>query len=160
VARTVFAVLAVIACTVAFTGCFILIFANSTEIQCVREAGTDPACRITRKFLGSVAISHRDIPGVTDVRMDESCDEDGCSYRAELVTSTGLIVPVNVVYTDRRTVTRQMEEFETFLDGTDKSFEYVQPVPWWVVIMLLGLDLFAVVFVVGFFRRRARIGQS
>ena len=159
-ARTILIYLAVIGCMLAFTGLFVFIFANSTEILCVREAGREPACRITKKFLGQTEISNRDVLGVTDVQMDESCDEDGCSYRAELVTSTGLSVPVNDVYTDRGIVRRQIDAFAPFLEGTETSFEYVQPVPWWVVIMLGGMDVIALGFIAAHFLRLMRTGQS
>lgn len=159
-ARNVLIYLAVIGCMLACTGLFVFLFANSTEVQCVREAGREPDCRITKKFLGQTQISNRDVLGVTSVRMNESCDEDGCSYRAELVTSTGRSVPVNDVYTDRGTVARQIDAFAGFLDGTDDSFEYVQPVAWWVVIMLVGMDLVAFGFVAAHFLRSMRGGRT
>jgi hypothetical protein len=53
-----------------------------------------------------------------------------------------------------------MEAFETFLDGTNQSFEYVQPVSWWVVVMLVGMDLVAFVLVAAHFLRSMRTGQS
>ena len=158
--RNVLTYLAVIAGIVVFSGFFVFIFANSTEIQCLREAGREPACSITKKFLGRVPISDRDVLGVTDVQMDESCDEDGCSYRAELVTSAGRSVPVNDVYTSRGLVLRQIGAFEAFLSGTDTSFSYVEPVSWWVVGMILAMDLVGLVIVSVSFLRKARAGQA
>ena len=98
--------------------------------------------------------------GVIDVQMDENCDEDGCHYRAVLVTSTGQSVPVNHVYTDRGIARRQVDAFEEFLGGTNQSFEYVEPVPWWVVIMILAMDMFGVVFMAAHFLRSAREGKA
>jgi hypothetical protein len=157
-ARNVLTYIAVTAGIVAFSALFVLIFGNSIEVQCLREAGREPACRITRKLLGQMPLSNRDVLGVTAVRMDETCD-DGCSYRAELVTSTGESVPLNDVYTDRGIVLRQMDALEAFLDGTDPSFEYEEPVPWWVIGMILAMDLIGLAVVVWSFLRSARNGQ-
>ena len=158
--RKVLVYMAAIVGMVAFSALFILIFANSIEVQCIREAGREPACRITKQLLGRFPQSNRDVLGVIDVQMDENCDEDGCHYRAELITSTGQSVPVNVVYTDRGIALRQVDAFEGFLGGTNQSFDYVEPVPWWVVIMILAMDLVGVVFMAAHFLRSVRTGQS
>jgi hypothetical protein len=158
--RSVLTYLAAIAGMVAFSALFILLFANSIEVQCVREAGAEPACRITRQLLGRFPQSDRDVLGVIDVQMEENCDEDGCHYRAELITSTGQSVPLNDVYTDRGIALRQVDAFEGFLGGIDESFEYVEPVAWWVVIMILAMDMMGVVFMAAHFLRSARAGQA
>lgn len=144
---------------VAFSALFVLIFGNSIELHCLREAGRQPNCRITRKFLGQVPLWHRDVLGVTDVQMDETCD-DGCSYRAILITSTSESAPVNDVYTDRGIVVRQLNAVEAFLGGTQSSLQYEEPVPWWVVGMILVMDLVGLAVVAGIFLRSARTGQS
>jgi hypothetical protein len=158
--RKVLVYMAVMVGVVAFSALFILLFAHSIEVQCIREAGMQPACRITKQLLGRFPQSERDVLGVIDVQMDENCDEDGCSYRAVLITSTGESVPVNNVFTDRGIARRQVDAFEGFLGGTNQSFEYVQPVPWWVVIMILAMDMVGVVFMAAHFLRSARTGQS
>ena len=153
--RRILVYLAVVAGIVAFAGLFVVIFGNSIEVQCVRETGREPGCRITRKLLGQFPISNRDVLGVTDVQLDETCD-DGCSYRAVLVTSSGESVPVNDVYTDRGIVIPQIDALESFVDGTAPSFQYTEPTPWWVVIMLAGMALVGLVIVVANFLRGAR----
>ncbi len=104
-------------------------------------------------------LSNRDLLGVTDVQLDKTCD-DGCSYRAVLVTSSGESVPLNEVYTDREIVVRQMDALQPFLDGTATSFEYVEPVPWWVVGLIGGMDLIGLAVVVANFLRSARAGPT
>jgi hypothetical protein len=156
--RKVLVYLAVVAGIVAFAGLFVLIFGNSIEVRCVREPGREPGCRITKKLLGQLQVSSHDILGVTDVQLDETCD-DGCSYRAVLLTSSGESVPVNDVYTDRAIVIRQMDALKSFLGGTALSFQYTEPAPWWVVIMLAGMALVGLVVVAGSFLRAAQSGR-
>lgn len=157
--RNVLVYLGVAAGIAAFSALFVLIFGNSIEVHCLREAGREPNCRITRRLLGQVPLSNRDVLGVTAVQMDETCD-DGCSYRAILVTSAGEGVPVNDVYTDRDIVLRQMDALEGFLGDTQPSFQYEEPVPWWVVGMILVMGLVGLAVVAGNFLRRVRAGQS
>ncbi|MFH1184074.1 MAG: hypothetical protein V1755_03430 [Chloroflexota bacterium] len=144
--------LALMAGIAAFSGLFIFIFGNSLEISCARDAGKAPSCRITRMLLGRVPFSSRDVLGVTDVELDESCD-DGCAYRARLITAACEAVPLNNVYTDRGPVLRQIDALSGFLNGADKSLEYVEPVQWWVVALVVGLDLMGMAIVAGSFLR-------
>jgi hypothetical protein len=134
-----------------FAGLFVVIFGNSTKVECARDAGQAPNCRITKSLLGQVQVSSRDILGVTDIQLDRSCD-DGCSYRAVFVTAGGEGVPLNDVYTDQGPVMKQMEAFSGFLNGGGTAFEYEEPVPWWVVALtggmgLIGMAVLAVNFV-------------
>jgi hypothetical protein len=157
--RNVLVYLGVAAGIVAFSALFVLLFGNSIEVHCLRDAGRAPNCRITKKLLGQIPLASRDLIGVSAVQMDETCD-DGCSYRAILVTSAGESAPVNDVYTDRYIVIRQMNALEEFLSGTQPSLRYQEPVPWWVVGMILVMDLIGLAIVAGNFLRRARTGQS
>jgi len=145
--RRILIYLAVMAGIVTVSGLLIVIFGNSIEVSCARAGGQAPNCRITKVLLGQVPVSSLDVPGVIDVQPDETCD-DGCSYRAVLLTSGGSAVPVNDVYTDYDIVMRQIEAIGGFLDGTAGTFAYVEPVQWWVVVMVLGMDLAGAIFVV------------
>ena len=142
--RKVLTYLAMAAGVFVFAGLFVLIFGNSIEVTCGRETAQAPNCRITRLLLGRVPVSNHDVLGVTDIQVDEDCD-DGCSYRAVLVTASGEGVPLNFVYTDRGPVMRQIDAFEPFLNGSATSFHYEEPVPWWVVALTGGLGLMGIV---------------
>lgn len=153
--RNLMTYLAVIAGMALFSGLFIVLFANSVETSCVREATGEVNCRITRKLLGRFPLGTRDVLGITDVRIEEDCD-DGCSYRLLLITSGGQSTPLNDVYTDRGPVRRQQEAFSGFLAGTETSFAYKEPVMWWVIFLVGGMDLVATAFIVWNFLRGSR----
>lgn len=138
--RRILTYLAMLAGVAAFSGLFVVIFGNSTRVSCARDTGQAPNCRITKALLGKVPVSSRDILGVSDIQLDRTCD-DSCAYRAVLVTAGGEGIPLNEVYTDKDPVLRQMDAFSTFLNGSSTSFEYEEPVPWWVVALTGGMGL-------------------
>ena len=151
--RRILVYLAVLSGSLLFWCLFIFLFANSLSVTCIRPPGRNPACKISKALLGTVQISVRTVDDVTGIERDRTCDE-GCSYRALLITSSGASVPLNDVYTDEAPVTKQIASFRSFLDGTAPTYEDTAPVPWWVVALvgaLGGIELvwLAVSFVRG-----------
>jgi hypothetical protein len=148
--------LLMIAGTVVFFGLFVVIFGNSTDLTCARVAGENPTCKINRLFLGRYQLSSRIVENVTDVEIDEDCD-DGCSYRPVLYTAGGQGVPVNDVYTDRGPVSRQVADIDSFLASDAASYEMTIPVPWWVMVMIGGMGIVvAAVLAISFIRETMR----
>ena len=142
--------------TVVFFGLFVVIFANSTELTCARLAGENPTCKINRLFLGRYQVSSRIVENVTDVEVDEDCD-DGCSYRPVLYTAGGQGVPVNDVYTDWGPVKKQVDDIDSFLSGNAASYQMKIPVPWWVMALVGGMGIIAVaVLAISFIREMMR----
>jgi hypothetical protein len=158
--RRILIYLAVMIGMILFSGLFIVIFANSLQVSCVRSNGQHPMCRITTVLLGQYPTSSRVVTDVTRAQMDENCD-DGCSYRAVLVDSNGDEYPVNEVYTDESIPRRQLDALRAFLSNAEQTtLEYTEPVQWWVVALIGGLDLIGMWAVVGSFLRSARSNQS
>jgi hypothetical protein len=158
--RRILIYLAVMIGMTLFSGLFMFIFANSLQVSCVRAAGGDPTCRMTTILLGQYPISSRVVTDVTQARMDENCD-DGCSYRAVLVDSAGDDYPVNEVFTDEGAPRHQLETIRAYLSNPDlTSLEYTEPVTWWVVVLIGGLDLVGMLIVAGSFLRSARSSAS
>jgi hypothetical protein len=156
--RSVVTYLAILTGITCFAGLFVLIFGNSTKIVCARESGRPPNCKLTTILLGSVPLRSREVQGVTDVRWDEDCD-DGCSYRALLVTESGGSVPIDIVYTNAGPVERQIDAVSAFLQSDETAFSYSVPVQWWAVIMLAVMELVGVGFVASRFLKEARRGR-
>jgi hypothetical protein len=156
--RRVLVYLAVMTGIALISSLLILAFGNSIQISCERSVDKNPTCRITTILLGKWLTSSHTVAGVTGVQMEEDCDDDGCSYRALLETSSGTSVPVNEVYTDEAVAQRQIEALQGFLGSTQSTFEYTEPVQWWAVVLLIGMDLVGAAIVVGNFLREAMRG--
>jgi len=124
---------------------FAAVFVNSTELDCVRQSDGTYSCHKRTLFFDRWQISERDFDGVQDIVMvDDGCD-DGCSYRAEFVTASGRYIPLSTVYTDRGIVDRQVTEIGSQLDRGAQSIRYKANPPWWVLYLIGGLTLMAMV---------------
>ena len=135
---TYFAILASSAC---FFLIFVLIFLNATQISCIRQADRTFTCHTQTLLLGQFPIFSRDVTQVVDVDMfDDGCS-DGCSYRAEFITSDGGHVAVNEVYTDYNPVSKRVNDLKGKMNSGESSFEYrIEPL-WWVLFLVGGLFL-------------------
>jgi hypothetical protein len=133
-----FAILASSAC---FFLVFVIAFLNSTEIGCTRQADDSFTCTTNTLLFGQYPIFEREITQVVDVDIfDDGCS-DGCSYRAEFITSDGKQVPLNGMYTDYNPVARRVDDLKRRMNSGDPSFEYkIEPL-WWVLYLAGGLFL-------------------
>ena len=72
--------------------------------------------------------------------VDDGCS-DGCSYRAEFITSNGKQVPLSEVYTDHNPVSQQVNDIGSQIDQGMEHITYKVNPPWWVLYLILGLTL-------------------
>lgn len=83
-----------------FTACGCLmsfIFGQQTTLNCTRVESTQIECSKQSKWVGLVPLGEESIQNLEGARVDENCDEDGCTYRVELNTADG-IVPLTSFY--------------------------------------------------------------
>src|SRR5215216_343432 len=120
---------------------FVLVFLTSTEIACARQADETFTCNTQTLMLGKFPMFEREITQIIDVDIfDDGCS-DGCSYRAEFITSDGGQVPVNEVYTNYNPVSHRVNELKRRMNSGESSFEYkIEPL-WWVLYLVGGLFL-------------------
>jgi hypothetical protein len=139
-----FAILASSAC---FFVIFVLIFLNSTEIGCSRQLDGTFTCTTKTLLFGKFPMFGRETSQVVDVNIfDDGCS-DGCSYRAEFITSDGRQVPVNEVYTDHSIVVKRVNDLKNRLNSGESGFQYRIEPSWWVLYLLCGLFLVEAVIV-------------
>ena len=120
---------------------FVLVFLNGTEIACSRQADETFTCNTKALLLGRFPMFEREITQIVDVDIFDNGCSDGCSYRAEFITSDGGQVPVNEVYTDYDPVSTQVNDLKSRIGSGNASFEYkIEPI-WWVMYLLGGLFL-------------------
>ena len=120
---------------------FIVIFMNSTDVNCVRQANETYTCHFKTLFFGKVQVREREVENITDiVKERDSCD-DGCSYRAEFVTSNGRQEPLSVVYTDEGPVLEQVNTIGSQMHSGAEQIDYRSDPPWWVLYLVGGLTV-------------------
>ena len=101
------------------SACFFLLFAfiflNATVIACERQADETFTCNLQTLVLGRFPAFGREVTDIVDVGIfDDGCFE-GCSYRAEFITSNGGRVAVTEVYTDHNPVTQRVNDLKSLL---------------------------------------------
>jgi hypothetical protein len=126
---------------------FVLIFMNSTEIGCSKQLNGMFTCTTRTLLFGKLTTSGRETTQIVDVNIfDDGCS-DGCSYRAEFITSDERRIPVNEVYTDYNPVAKRVEDLKRQMNSGEASFEYIIEPSWWVLYLLGGLFLMEAVIV-------------
>ncbi len=125
--------------TVLFFALFVFLFANSVTMVCTQQDGAF-TCEIEKKLLDRVTTSHRTVSGVIAAQVDENCDNDGCSYRVELLTNNGGSEPFDDVFTDRGPMVDLANRINARIKQNDGlTFSFGQGMQWWVIILLVGL---------------------
>ena len=127
--------------TLLFAALFIFLFANSTSMTCQRQPDGSFRCLIQKRLFGQLTTSTRVVNGVNQARTEESCDNDGCSYRTELVSAGGGSTPFNDVYTDNGPTVQTTDRINAYLRQGNSSFSMDEPVQLWVLFLIGGLGL-------------------
>jgi hypothetical protein len=79
-------------------GCIMgFIFGQQTVLTCTRPEPAQIECGMQKSWLGLVPLGKESLQNLEGARVDESCDEDGCTYRVELDTRGGF-VPLTAYY--------------------------------------------------------------
>jgi hypothetical protein len=75
----------------------VFFFARVTELECSRPEPSTVQCVKESKWLGVVSMSKETIHNVRGAEVDESCDDDGCTYRVRVIADRGS-VPLTEYY--------------------------------------------------------------
>jgi len=68
---------------------FMFIFGQVTDLSCSKTAAGRTQCVKGVKFLGVIPLSSSEFRDVYRAEVEESCDDDGCSYRVVLTSMDG-----------------------------------------------------------------------
>ena len=69
----------------------VFLFGQTTELRCSKPETRVTTCELKRKLLGLVTISTKELQDVNNAFLDESCDDDGCTYRVVLLAGTNKV---------------------------------------------------------------------
>ena len=128
--------------TVLFSAIFIFIFSNSVDMTCQRQPDRTFKCIIEKRLFGRLTTSSRTISQVTGARTEESCDNDGCSYRTDLIRKSGANTPFNDVYTDNAPVVALTDQINADMQkSSGAAFAVDDPAQLWVILLIGGLAI-------------------
>ena len=68
---------------------FMFIFGQVTDLSCTKTETGKTECSTVVKFLGIFPLSSNEFHDVYRAEVEESCDDEGCSYRVMLTTIDG-----------------------------------------------------------------------
>jgi hypothetical protein len=132
--------------TLLFAGIMLFVFGQSDRLECRHAGAGQASCAVTHVLLGLLPL-----PGwqasINQALVEESCDSDGCTYRTALRTRGGASHPITEVWSDQRaTYQDQAAQINDFLaDGSAPPLVIEQDPPTWVLLLLGGLTLMAIV---------------
>jgi hypothetical protein len=130
-------------CSLCFGLLFIALFMNARDINCTRQANQTYTCQFKTLFFGRYLIRERRVENITDIVMQRDSCDDGCSYRAEFISSDGKREPLSSIFTDQNTVTQQVNTIGSQMDAGLEQITYRSDPPWWVLYLVGGLTLMA-----------------
>jgi len=97
-------------------GVFAYLMGQVTTLTCDRVETDQVDCKIQSKWMGLVPLREQSVRSVRGAQVAEDCDEDedGCTYRVELVASAG-IVPLTSHYSSghaaKESVAQRVNDF-------------------------------------------------
>jgi hypothetical protein len=127
---------------------FIGLFVNATEMDCRRQPDRSYTCEFRTLFFGEYQTFTRSVEGIVGITIADSPASEGSGrvYRAEFVLADGGQTPLNEVWTDREPVARQVQDIGAQLDAGASQIAYRQEPPWWVLYLVGGLTVMAMLF--------------
>lgn len=100
---------------------FMLVLSVQVDLSCQRTAAERVDCERQTSLYGIVRLGGGTVYDVLSASVAESCDSDGCTYRIELITPSGL-VPVTGMYSSGwEAKQRFADEINDFLADTGAS---------------------------------------
>ncbi len=131
----------VLSSSVVFFAIFVLVFLNSTAVQCTQQADDTYTCALQTLLLGAIPAFDREVTRVVDAETFEDGCFEGCAYRTEFILADESTVPLTETYTDQNPVNIQTAELKKLLTSGKTSFEYTKEPMWWLAYLLAGLFL-------------------
>lgn len=121
-------------------GGFAYVLGQVVTLTCDRVGTGQIDCIVQSTWLDLLPLRERAVRGVQGAQVNENCDEDGCTYRVELVTRAGL-VPLTAHYSldsaGKETIAQRVNEFAR--DATAPSLVVRDSSGWSVYVVLAAI---------------------
>ena len=102
----------------------VFVFGWIGELSCSRPEPMTVDCVRSSKLFGMLLPREEQLPGLRSAYLSESCDEDGCSYRVDMVTAEGTVPLVNYYTGGIGAHTNQLDkvnQINIFLNDREQS---------------------------------------
>jgi hypothetical protein len=68
---------------------FVYIFGKVTDMTCSHPEPAVTRCVVEEQLLGVMTVSQKTFSDVNNAKVQSNCDDDGCTYRVALTTTSG-----------------------------------------------------------------------
>lgn len=99
-------------------GGFAYVLGQVTTLTCDRVGTEQIDCTVQTTWLDLLPLGDKSVRGVRGAQVAENCDEDGCTYRVELVTDAGLVPLTSYYSLDSTEKERAAQRVNDFARGT------------------------------------------
>jgi hypothetical protein len=111
-------------------------------LNCTREADQQVGCILTTKWMNISRLEEVKFYPLLAADTEESCDEDGCTYRVALKTRSGSL-PMTEGYSsgydDKK---QQVDQINRFLaDSSQQTFQLVSGADLWIIFPLVFMGV-------------------
>jgi hypothetical protein len=120
---------------------FVAFGARSITLMCFWQPDLSADCTLDLKWMGFIDFERKVIRNVQWATVQESCDDDGCTYRAVL-NAPSESLPVDSVYTSGSQPRETAEAVNDWLNSNlNENLEVTLGFTWWLFLpgMLLGI---------------------
>lgn len=123
------------------TGVLTFFLGQTVSLDCQRVEPTVVNCVATNTLFGRFHVGTREFNNVSSAMVDESCDEDGCTYRVSLRTGRG-VLPVSDVYSSGPTPKYDAaDQINSYLASGERDLfiEQIEDLGWvWFMVACFG----------------------
>lgn len=104
---------------------FTYLLGRVTTLECTRQLAL-PQCNLRVTWMGLVDLSDRPLRQLRSAHVEESCDQDGCTYRVALETDQGRLPLDSAYISDLADRTTKVDAINTFVGSPDQPTLSVQ----------------------------------
>lgn len=115
---------------------FTYLFGQQTTLTCTR-LNTLEQCTLQTSWMNLVPLHHRSIEGIRSASVEESCDEDGCTYRVLIRTERDEIPLGQAFSSGMAPKQRKADQINAFASQQKNELKVSEGGGWWVLFPLI-----------------------
>jgi hypothetical protein len=125
------------ALSVIFVGVGLLVLylvGQTATLKCIRAGETQSQCTLTTTWMKLSRLKEVTFSPLVSATTEESCDDDGCTYRVLLLSSTGSLPLTSVYSSGYESKQKIADQINAYVQNTDqKSLEIETNSGFWII---------------------------